>query len=893
MMNRVSLWLRSVLLRRRLEREMQAEMAEHIERSTDRIQARGMSRKAARREALREFGNVGYLQEEGRLARGTGWLDTLIGDIRFAFRHFARNPFSTVTIIAVLSIGIGINVLLYTIVQSYTARPPVGIEASDDLVRIRGSRRGTSGRAERAFTLQEIESYAALDRHFTSVVGWTSQSVTAVSAGVEEVTVTATFVTDGYFPGLRVQPIFGRGLSIDGDEAQTVVLSHDLWTRLFAEAPNILGRTITVNEVPFTIVGVAPRGFYGALREGPAPPIWLPLSSYPSISSASDDAELFRAIGRLAPGVSREEASAAVAVIAGVTEQDTPTAGNDLSADVAPLLAANYDPGNDSQVVLIRGIFGTLGLLVLLVTCLNTSALQTGLALARRREIAIRTSLGATRRRVIRQLVTECIVLAAVAGVAAIGVTYAITRILMVLVVEMPINLSVDRSTLLFTFTLAIAAGTLFGVSPALHATRESVAGELKDTATSVAGAGGRLQSGLVVAQIALTQPLAVCVALFVSLAVYEFRDSPRNPYGDRIVSLRLASARPFDIDSALDSATILAERVETERLVHALQEVRGVGAVVREPGSILFNYGPFTFSRATQDKQSADERFYLVGRTAMPGYLDLMGRRRLLGRDLQPADSTAHESGVLPTVIGDDMARALWGDSNPIGQRVEQVSTTSERFMLEIVGVYEEPSDATGTRRSAFMVFVPMRHLPSNRSFWLRTTEPAEQMMGEIRGVARETVPRAAITALRTVRSMEDEERFMLWGATTLISTGGIIALLLAALGLYAVVSFAVGKRMSEIAVRVALGAQPRQIVRHIARDGLRLSLLGIFIGLPLSILALRTIINASPDVPEVSLSAVTAIVAVGVTLVAAIATWLPASRAARVDPAVTLRRE
>ncbi len=276
-----------------------------------------------------------------------------------------------------------------------------------------------------------------------------------------------------------------------------------------------------------------------------------------------------------------------------------------------------------------------------------------------------------------------------------------------------------------------------------------------------------------------------------------------------------------------------------------------------------------------------------------MPGYLGVVGLPLLLGRDLQQADSAAYLSGVIPAVVGDDMARTLWGDASPIGRRVEQISTTAEPFVLEVVGVYEEPSGAKGTLRSGFTVFVPARDLPSNRFLWLRTSEPAEELMPTIRGIVREAAPRAAITSMRTVRATEDQERFTLWGATTLISTGGMIALFLSAMGLYAVVSFAVGKRTSEIAVRMALGARSAQIVRHFAKDGLRLSLGGIVIGLPLSILGLRLIVNASPEIPEISLSAVTMAVAVGVILVAAVATWLPASRAARVNPAVTLRRE
>ena len=285
MITRPLLWLRSVFLRSRLEREMQMEMAGHIERSIERLIARGLPPEAARREAIREFGNVPYLQEEGRIARGTNGLDTLLGDLRFALRHFVRNPLSTLTMLAVLSIGIAINVVLFTMVYSFTERPPNGVAASDDLVRIRGSQLGLDSRIERAFTLDEVEAYAGLGSHFSTVAAWTSHPVTAGAPGVEEMTVTATFVTDDYFRVLGVRPSLGRGL-VEGDAIQVAVLSHAAWTRSFAEDPRIIGRTITLADVPFTIVGIAPPRFRGAAWEARNDmQVWVPQSSHGRVSA--------------------------------------------------------------------------------------------------------------------------------------------------------------------------------------------------------------------------------------------------------------------------------------------------------------------------------------------------------------------------------------------------------------------------------------------------------------------------------------------------------------------------------------------------------------------------------------------------------------------------------
>ncbi|MQA91385.1 MAG: FtsX-like permease family protein [Gemmatimonas sp.] len=905
MLNRMRLWLRSHLFRQRLEEEMQAEMAEHIDRSTKRLIARGLSPDEVRREAHLEFGNVGYLREEGRIARGTAWFDTLIADLRFGLRHFVRNPLSTLTIVAVLSVGIGINVVLFTLVYSFTDRPPSGVEMSDELVRIRGSQIGLNSRVERAFTREEIEAYAGLKMHFSAIAAWTSQPVTSAGPGVAETTVTATFVAGDYFELLGVQPVLGSGL-VEDDAAQGAVLSHALWTRSFAEDPGVLGRTITFHDVPFTIVGIAPPRFRGASWEARDDmQVWLPLSGhrrvFPEIPS---EAELFRAIARLQPGITHETAGAAVDVVAGrimsdldrAPSQDAFALGRDPSAEVVPLLADNLELGFEANARFVKLSFGVLGLLTLLVTCANVSALQTGLALARRREIAIRMSLGAQRVRVIRQLVTESLLLSILAAGAAVGVSLALMRVLLSIVGAFSFDLVFDRTTLLVTFGVALAAGLLFGLSPALHATRVAIAGALKDSAGSIAGGRARLQRGLVIAQIALTQPLAVCVATLVVLGVFEYRNSPRNPYGEQIVQVRLASASTRNIPITGDAAED-RERRETERLIEVFRQEPGITNAVYFPNRVPIDQDAFTLPDSARTGSDDVEPFYLVGRAVMPGYLDLIGTPIVLGRDLEPADTAGFPTAAIPVIIGDDMARSLWGDESPVGRRVEGIAAVEEPMMLEVVGVYEKSFDAPGHSRNPFTIFLPLDPRLASRSasrfIMLRTSSPAETMMPTIREIVRDEAPRAAITELHTLASAEGEERFVLWGAIALFSSGGLVVLLLCALGLYAVVAFAVGQRTGEIAVRMAIGARTRQIVRHFASDGLRLGVFGIVIGLPLSVLGLRMLMQLAPQTPPVSLPAITAIVAVGVLLVAGLATWIPASRAAEVDPALTLRKE
>lgn len=909
-MTRPLLWLRSVLFRNRLEQEMQAEMEEHIERSTKRLIARGLSPEAARLQATREFGNVPDLQEEGRIARGTHGFDTLLGDVRFAFRHFVRNPLSTLTMVTVLSIGIAVNVVLFTMVYSFTERPPSGIEPSNDLVRIRGSQLGVDSRIERAFTIAEFEAYRTLSNQFAAVAGWTSQLVTARSPGVEEATVTATFVTDQYFNVLGTQPIIGRGL-VGGNGAQLVVLSHAAWTRTFGEDPGIVGRTITLAEVPFTVAGVAPPRFRGAAWEARNDmQVWLPLPSRNLLfPDAPGDAAVLLAIARLKAGTTRDAASAASYVIAqrltAERTRDSMDSGGatarlvrDPSVEVVPLLADNLEPGFENEVAFAKLAVAVLGLLTLLVTCANLGSLQTGLALARRREIAIRMSLGAQRLRIVRQLVTESLLLSVLAGVGAVALTLLIIRVILWIVGSFSVDLVFNRVALFFTFGIALAAGLLFGLSPALHATRVAIAGVLKDSAGAVAGGRARLQRSLVVAQIAFTQPLAVCVAALVIMGITDYRENPPNPYGESIVQLRLTSVDAQTVASnpgSEDLAALGRERLETERLIAAFAQIPGITQAAFVPNQIPVSSAVFKLENV-KGTTAVNSDFYLRARAAMPGYLGLVGTPIILGRDLLSADTAGFRANTIPAVIGDDMARSLWGDGNPIGQRVGRAEAT-EPMTLEIVGVYDEDADALGHSRRPFTVFVPPdprgARLGASRFIMLRLSASAETVVPTIRRVIREEAPRSAIVELRTLASFEKQERSVIWGALALFSTSGLVVLLLCALGLYAVVAFAVGQRTGEIAVRMAIGARGRQVVRHFASDGLRLTLVGVVLGLPLSALGLYVMMSLAPEAPHVSVAIVMATVAIGVLGVASLASWIPASRAAKVDPSTILRRE
>jgi len=901
MLNRVRLWIRSVVLRRRIEREMQEEMSQHLERATERLMARGLSAEVAAREARREFGNVTYLQEEGRLARGTGALDALAGDARFAFRQFARRPATTLIMLGVLAVGLCLSTLMFSIVQGFAVQPPDGVARADDLVRIRGSQQGrVSERVERKFSEDELEEYRKLTGPFAAVAGWTSATA-ALDAGDDAerrgLDAMATFVTADYFPVLGVRPALGAGLPVSDDPsaALVAVIGHAAWSQLLEGDPGVIGRTVAVNGIPVTVVGVAPEGFTGVDGGGDWQ-LWMPLAARQTVMRGAQTP--FLAVARLRPGVTAEAASSAVRVVAARAAGADAALGASKpeqlpvrpSAEVVPLLAENESPTFDGEVWSMSLGVGLLGMLVLLVTCTNVSALLTGLAVARRQEIAVRLSLGADRRRILRQLLTENAVLACVAGAAALGLAalagWAADRFLP----PLPMNLEITPQAVAFTFGVALAAGLAFGLSPALHATRLALAGVLRDSSSHIAGARGRLQRALVVAQIAFTMPLVVLlVALLLSLRALYNENGP-TALDDRLATLSVATYIPGSGPPAAAAEETRRLRASVLRVAERVRDTPGVEAAVTE-WAPLTGMGAYSVDPADRGAGAAPGPVEVWGKRVEAGYFATMGIPVVRGRGFRSDDLAAgpgaRESAAL---IDAGLARTLWPGADPIGRRLRAEADGTGAGTLVVVGVVDEPGAVPAKPDAPRKIFLPADTAGLPVSVLVRTAGRAESLAPTLRTAAHKEAP-GTVLGVQTLAGMrEAQRREMAPMAGGLLWAGGM-ALLLSAIGLYAVVAFSVSQRTGEIAVRIAVGAHARHIARRFVADGVRLSALGLALGLPVSLLGLRSLIASDDAFSVVALPVVTAIAALGVALVALAATWLPARRAASVDPAVVLR--
>ena len=893
MLNRFRLWLRAVFFGRRLDREMQDEMAEHLARSTERWLALGMTAEEARRAARREFGNVPSIQEATRDARGARAIDSVIADLRFGIRHFSRTPFSTLTMVVVLALGIGFNTALFVFLYSFVNGPLPGTTRVESLVRIRGvHQRAPGSTIGREFSYPEFREYASQERLFTAVAAWASSDVVLDVGGREESlhSGAASYVTSNYFQVLGVRPVMGAGLPAgvpDEDAAPPLVavISHVLWDRYFGGAPDVVGKTLKVNAIPVTIVGVAPRRFAGARTGGSQVRVWLPLSARRLLQpgTASDltsyDAAVFGLVARLAPGIHVGQTLPTVqAIAARSARQSARVMSGMVSTDVVTLVGDNYfPPSGETPNMISRASTLMIPLLILSITCTNVSALLAGLAVARRREIAVRLSLGAARRRIVRQLVTESVLLACAAGALGLFVIWVLVKAFESNLGDVEIVL--DWRGLAFTFGFALATGIVFGISPALHATRLALSDVLKDTAGAVVATRSRLQSGFVVAQIALTQPALLGMGAMILEMRAQLGALPSPAFADRILDVRFNTNPRYGSLDENREATL-------GRLQSRLRELPGVTAVVAQENSDDY----FDISVHPSDRLSGAELgpgLRVRAQAAPAGYFPLMGIPVVRGRDFEAADKD--DSAV---VIDADLARRLWGPADPIGRRFTSANPRrGNAGMFVVVGLVDDTRAGRSGDGEVQRVFVPDVRVTGH--FLVRTHGPAQPEIPMIRSAANSEAPELPLTSVRTLAAIETSQRSSISRVIAATTGAGAVALFLSAIGLYAVVAFAVGQRAREIGIRSALGADRRDVVRLFLFRGLRLSLVGLFLGLTLSLIVMRLMAVAQGQDPPAGTIGLAALVACVVIGVAWLATWIPARQAADVDPILALRAE
>lgn len=818
-------------------------------------------------------------------------MDALLQDLRYAIRQLGRSPGFTIVAALTLAVGIGANTALFSFADAVLARPLPEIGHPDQLVWFAPSElRG----GPRALMLSYPDF---LDYRDSTGVFATAAAVGhadfSISSSGEPVRVRGTLVSGDYFRLLEVHFALGRPFTADDDRADVtqpaVVISYHLWQERFNGAPGVIGTRMIVDGKPLTIVGVTPQRFNGE-EHSERRDLWVPLSYAGTILPGFEnflkrrDTWWLSGIGRLANDVSVERASAAMATVAARLAREDSASHGGMTARVLPA-TGGLGPNDGNDIAPIAALAGTVTLLVLLIACANVSNLLLGRGVARRREIAVRLSIGAARGRIIRQLLTESVLLAALGS--ALGFLMASwANDVLGAMIPAPIDLTPNARVLWFTIAIATLTGIAFGLVPAFNATRADVTAALKDAGISADRSRARLQRGFVVAQISLSLVLLITAGMFLGGLYKASRVDMHFDATDRVLAasfdVGLQGYTPERASAFLDQ---LQARVSALPGVEAVSFTNQVPLGERHIGAEITIQG----DREATQRFGEGHGMEVYASTIRPDYFKAIGIPIGRGRDFTRDDRAGTEPVA---IVSEDFARTAWPGGEAIGKRI---STNGERGpYMTVVGVAREALTMGLAERVRPIVYAPQAQSPKTTDLTLlvRRTSPAADLAVPLRKIVRELdrdLPLYAVQSLAQYRYDRGAESRM---GTSLLSIFGSLALLLATIGVYAVMAFAVNQRTREIGVRVALGAARKQIIGLFVGEGVRLASIGLAIGLVLSVAVAKLL---SSVFLGLSITDAFAFMAGAVVLAAAAvcAAWIPARRAARVDPMVALRSE
>ena len=821
-------------------------------------------------------------------------METLRQDLRYAFRTLAKSRGLTIVAVFSLALGIGANTTIFTFINGLLLRPPM-VSEPERLLEIwqHNTTRGKGIGSDMQLSFPEYEYYRDHNSTFTAIGAFTGETPPVIwNRSGEGETLRAALVSANFFSILGVQPALGRGFLPDDDRGETaapvVVLSHAVWQQRLASDPAIVGKTLTLNGHDYTVVGVAPAGFTG-LVVGFSPDVWTPIGMHQAVSPALNLNERrmhwLLAIGRLKPGVAAEHASADLAVLGERLARDFPDTNKTLMPDVVPVQLV---PGPFRVVAGgISAVLMTVVGLVLLIACANVANLLLAKASSRRREVAVRIALGANRRRLIQQMLTESLLIAGVGG--AIGLLlslWAAPLLLSLMPASLPIGVSVsaDMRVLAFTLLASIATGIVFGLAPAIQQSRLNQVDHLKDGAAHGGSSRSKLRNALVVAQV------SACVVLLVgaSLCVRSLLNARSIDPG---FDTRNAVAAGLSVDTfGYDEARGRAFYAQLLQQVRALPGVRAasladhlpLGQTSRIQGLEIDGY------EAPRGPSGADG-FMIDTALVAPDYFEAMGIPLVGGRSFKNADDL---NGPPVIVINQQMAERFWPHQNPIGRFVTITGPGDGRARAEIIGIVKTGKyESLGEDPKPFFYQPLLQDYEPGVQLIVRTAGDTP-IVDALRREVRTLDSRMALVGIETLEQHMQLPLFPARAAGLLLGLFGMLALTLAVIGLYGVMSYSVTQRTREIGVRMALGARRSDVVRMILRQGLRLTLIGMSIGIVCSAAltwVLRSVLYGISATDPVSFLAVAAML----TVAALASSYMPARWAASVDPMRSLRSE
>jgi predicted permease len=819
-------------------------------------------------------------------------METLLQDIRYGIRTLAKNPGFMIVAIITLALGIGVNTAIFSMVDAFLLRPlPVSNPSQITVLAFQQQH-------QRQQTQFSTADYRDIQKQtsgvFSDVFGYVF-GMDGLGVDGKADRIMTNYVTGNYFGALGIKPALGRFiLPSEGDVLNAdpvMVLSYAYWQTHFGGDPQIVGRKVSVDGHPVTIVGVAPKGFEGVYPilkvQGYLPLGMIAIEGQPSDFMTNRQLRGMPVLARVRPGTTLAQAQAALAVVSQRLSQDHPDSDKDMAVQVYPELRARPNPDPNNTVLTVGGLFLGLAGMVLLLACVNVANILLVRASVREREMAIRAALGAARIRLIRQLLTESIVLALLGGVAGMLLGFWGSSALgsINIQTDLPINFDFGFDWRVFGYATAAAlvTGIVVGIVPAVRASRGNLSSVLHEGGRGVVGGKNRLRTTLVVAQVAGSLMLLVIAGLFTrSLSKAQRTDLGFDP--NHVLNL------------AMDPNEIGYNQTQTrdfyKNLLKRAQTIPGVvsASVAGTTPLGYYNSGDNLFIEGYQPPpgQPAPSSLYA---TISGDYFQTMGISLLRGRAFTDADD---ENAQFVAIISNEMAKKFWPNTDPIGHHFKMA--TDDTHSIEVVGVAGDARFQGVTGPINPMLYVPfVQHQLGNslQILQLRTAGATATMIPEVERVIESLAPQLPLFDVQTMNQALNTLNGMLFykiGAV-LAAVLGFLGLVLAIVGVYGVVSYAASQKTHEIGVRMALGAQPLDILGMIFREGFLIVAVGLAVGIAGALAAGRVVgsfltVSAHDPVTYIFVTGVLAVVALA-------ACFIPARRAMRVDPMVALRYE
>jgi macrolide transport system ATP-binding/permease protein len=911
----------NVVLRRRNDDRLQEEIEEHLALQTAENIRAGLPAAEARRQAVLKFGSIEAIKEEYRAQQGLLFIESAAKDFAYAFRTLGRNPGFTAIAILTLALGIGLNTSLFAAFDS-VALKPLPVSNPNQIVRlVRTVASGSLGDNQFDFSYPEYLYYRDQNRAFSSLIAATRPSKNfamvenpAPDASEDSEGVQGQLVSANYFSGLGVEPLLGRAFLAREDAPAgahpVIVLSYPFWRRHFDSDTAAVGQTRNINGTLFTIVGVMPRGFIGTGNPPIVPDFWAPLSMEASLFSGDawldqPTSRQVQLLARLSPGVGVRQAQAEITVLGHRFEERYPE--HDRTVTISAAAASYFGEASDVRFRAFVTLLMVLVGLVLLIACANLANMLLARGVTRRKEIAVRLALGAGKSRLIRQLLVESVLLALLGGAAGLLLSFWGTRLLWISVAPIVrgffgidpsvIQMTPDIRVLVYTLLLSIATGIVFGLWPSVQSSKLDLSGSLKDDSASF----GRLAShsgfrnALVVGQVGVSMLLLVSAGFLT-------RGLLNSQSADPEIETKTVFPLGLSFSSNRAAANALAKRV-MDRLRTAPQ-VRSVGLAAWRPWT-----GTWTAPVQVEDTKAPASSLpsRVLSNAVSEGYFPALGIPIDRGRDFSQEEA---ETGAPVAIVSENAARQFWPDEDPLGKHLKLIlyfggNGKKSWSDFEVVGIAKDVRTANLSRIDPGYVYIPTDSSRlSEYSLLVRTVDPSDRTLSAIRA-ALEAVDGRRFRQDTPLISLADGPLRMQKIVPAAIADFAIalctLALLLALIGIYGVVSYSISQRTREMGVRIALGASRGDIARLVLGQGMRPVLIGAGFGL-LCALAAATFLKAilvfpgSPDLLAAT-GPLDPVVMIGLPVflfaVSLLASYLPARRAMRVDPMVALRYE